>query len=279
MAAGIKNLDASDWYVDDRCIGCGASASVAPGLIVWDGGDARFVRQPANPLEEEAAWKAALVCPTGSIKRRSGGHPPRPFFPEEIAPNVFRCGFNARSSYGAHSYFIRRETGNLLVDSPRFTPHLEKFFDAQGGLSAILLSHRDDVADASRYAERFKAACWIHQEDRRAAPFATNLVVGDSAETILPGLMAIPLPGHSPGSAAFLLENRYLFTGDSLAWDFQTSTLTAFRQYAWSWKRQKESLANLLAFDFEYVFAGHGGSIHLPADEMKGALRSLLSRM
>jgi len=36
------------WRVDDRCIGCGASVSVAPELIVWDGDRVRFARQPSS---------------------------------------------------------------------------------------------------------------------------------------------------------------------------------------------------------------------------------------
>jgi ferredoxin len=111
-----------EWRVDDSCIGRGASVSVAPELIVWSGEQVRFARQPSSAAEEDDAWRAALVCPTGSIKRYGGGSPPKPYFPEEIAQSVFRCGFNARASYGAHSYFVQRSEGNLLIDSPRYDP-------------------------------------------------------------------------------------------------------------------------------------------------------------
>jgi ferredoxin len=77
-----------EWGVDDRCIGCGASVTVAPELIVWDGDRVRFARQPSNAAEEDAAWRAALVCPTGSIKRSGGGSPPKSYFPEEIVHRV-----------------------------------------------------------------------------------------------------------------------------------------------------------------------------------------------
>ena len=46
-----------------------------------------------------------------------------------------------------------------------------------------------------------------------------------------------------------------------------------------SWEHQKRSLKRLLQFHFEYVLAGHGGSIALPADEMRNALRSMLLRL
>jgi len=59
-------------------------------------------------------------------------------FPEEIAQGVFRCGFNARASYGAHSYFLQRSEGNLLIDSPRYIRRFEKFFEERGGIAAVL---------------------------------------------------------------------------------------------------------------------------------------------
>jgi len=62
-----------------------------------------------------------------------------------MTEGAWRCGFNARSSFGAHSYFVARAFGNLLVDSPRYTTPLVKWFEATGGISGILLSHRDDA--------------------------------------------------------------------------------------------------------------------------------------
>ena len=76
------------------------------------------------------------------------------------------------------------------------------------------------------------------------------------------------------------MADRFLFTGDSLNWDFETSALSAFKDYCWySWEHQKRSLERLLQFHFEYVLAGHGGSISLPADEMRNALQSMLLRL
>jgi hypothetical protein len=56
--------------------------------------------------------------------------------------------------------------------------------------------------------------------------------------------------------------------------------LSAFKDYCWySWEHQKRSLECLLQFHFEYVLAGHGGSISLPVDEMRDALQSMLLRL
>src|SRR5712692_5375002 len=180
----------------------------------------------------------------------------------------------------AHSYFVQRSEGNLLIDSPRYIRRLENFFEEHGGIAAVLLTHRDDVCDADKYAARFASGTWIHEADRSAAPFASDIIAGDSPRTILPDVKAIPIPGHTAGSVAFLVADRFLFTGDSLNWDFETSALSAFKDYCWySWEHQKRSLERLLQFHFEYVLAGHGGSISLPADEMRNALQSMLLRL
>ena len=277
-----RNRDSApgDWYVDTLCIDCGASRNVAPGLVIRRNELSIFARQPANAEEELDAWRAALVCPTASISRVSGGRPPRGLFPHELAPGVFRCGYNARASFGAHSYFVRRGTGNLLVDSPRFTRDLVTRFEEMGGVRDVLLTHRDDVADAHRFVEHFGARAWIHEEDRDAAPFASQLLAGTTPFAIREGLVAIPVPGHTPGSVVFLLDASYLFTGDSLAWSFERDDLQAFRDACWySWEEQTRSLSRLAAHRFEWVLAGHGGSMRRDADEMKARLLALVDRM
>lgn len=195
-----RNTDSvpGEWYIDTACINCGASRHVAPELIVERNDKSVFVRQPITPEEQLAVWRAVFVCPTASV--RSETKQPRPnaaIFPQQITSGVWRCGFNARSSFGAHSYFAARPDGNLLIDSPRYAAELVKWFDDAGGIAHILLSHRDDVADADKYARQFGARVWIHREDRSAAPYATDLIDDGSVPSIAAGVRAIPLPGHT----------------------------------------------------------------------------------
>jgi glyoxylase-like metal-dependent hydrolase (beta-lactamase superfamily II) len=221
-----------------------------------------------------------LVCPTASVGTM--GHRPQPpgLFPQELAPGVFRCGYNARSSYGAHSYFVVRHGGNLLVDSPRFTRKVTDAVRAAGGLSTVLLTHQDDVADSDRYADAFGSSVWIHRHDRAAAPYATNLIEGDDPHFIDNGVLAIPTPGHTRGSVVYLVDGKYLFTGDSLAWSFTRGDLLAFRDACWySWTEQASSLQRLAEYRFEWVLAGHGDSICLPAEDLHRRLLALVKRM
>jgi glyoxylase-like metal-dependent hydrolase (beta-lactamase superfamily II) len=56
-----------------------------------------------------------------------------------------------------------------------------------------------------------------------------------------------------------LYRNKYLFTGDHLAWSNNRGGLTAFRDVAWySWREQTKSMKRLLDIRFEWVLPGHG---------------------
>ena len=66
-------------------------------------------------------------------------------------------------------------------------------------------------------------------------------------------------PGHTKGHLCLLFQNRFLFTGDHLAWDRHNRELEAFRDYCWhSWSLQKTSMSRLLEHDFEWILPGHG---------------------
>ena len=49
-------------------------------------------------------------------------------YPEAVegAQGVFYCGYNSEQSFGGSAWLIQRESGNVLVDSPRFDPKLVK---------------------------------------------------------------------------------------------------------------------------------------------------------
>ncbi|PWC54840.1 MBL fold metallo-hydrolase, partial [Azospirillum sp. TSO22-1] len=228
---------------------------------------------PATPEERMQAWRARLACPTASVRTESHEEVPEAVFPEHMCDGVHRLGYNARSSYGTHSFLIRRAAGNLMVDAPRWTRAVVGPLEAWGGISDILLTHRDDIGDAERYARHFDAHVWIHEADRDAAPFADRTIAGIVPVRVHVDLLAIPAPGHTEGSVAYLYDGRCLFTGDTLAWSFERDDLTAWREVCWwSWPEQLRSLRRLCDHRFEWVFAGHGGSRQLPADDMAARL-------
>jgi glyoxylase-like metal-dependent hydrolase (beta-lactamase superfamily II) len=268
-----------DWYVDTDCIDCSASSAVAPGLIAERAGQCVFARQPETADDLVRAWRARLLCPTASIHTERPAKAPPNLFPEHMTGNVYRLGYNARSAWGAHSFAVVRGTRTTMIDAPRWTGAVVHQLEAWGGLSDILLTHRDDVGDAARYAAHFKSRVWIHEADRDAARFATDIIAGRDTVAIDADWLALPVPGHTRGSVAYL-HGGCLFTGDSLAWSFEDDDLAAWRDVCWwSWPEQTASLRRLLDHPFEWVFAGHGASGHLPAGEMRARLAALVERM
>ena len=272
-----------DWFVDTTCIDCDAARQVAPGLVGTDAsGRSIFLRQPETDDDVRMAWRAVEVCPTRSVGHLTIRRPSEPVFPHDLGNGVFRLGHNARSSFGAHSYLVTRPVGNVMIDSPRWTREVYEPLDDRGGLATILLSHRDDVADADRYAERFGAEVWIHADDRVAAPYATGLIEGTDPVTLREDIVAFPVPGHTKGSVLYLVDGHLLFSGDSLAWNPRHEQLMAFRDACWySWPEQRSSLSRFAesGLSFDRLFCGHGWSHDAPAATFAASLRDLVARM
>lgn len=272
---------AGDWYADTRCIACDVARHYAPDLIgADDRGLSVVLRQPRTADDELELWRAALACPTQSIGTRSRQQAPPGVFPYPLTDDVSLCGYNAESSFGAHSYLVERAAGNLLVDSPRFTRRLVEPIGERGGLAHVLLSHQDDVADHDRWADRFGARTWIHASERHAAPTATDLIEGDEPVQVDDGLLAVPAPGHTRGSVCYHLDERYLFTGDTLAWDPGGDRLDVFPGATWySWDELGRSIARLAALRVEWVLPGHGMWHHVGFEAYAEQMAHLAGRM
>jgi len=252
---------AGEWFVDTRCIACDVARHWAPDLIGEDDEGLSFVkRQPETVEEEQQMWLAAEACPTRSIGNRVRRRPPEAPFPHELTPGVWALGHNSPDSFGAHSYLAATASGNVMIDSPELTRSLTGAVDDLGGVRHVLLTHRDDVADADRWADRYGARVWIHEADAGAAPFATDIVEGDEPVEVEPGMWAVPIPGHTRGSMAFHFEVGWLFTGDSLHWNREHERLDVFPGATWfSWERLSESMDVLADLPLvEWVFPGHG---------------------
>jgi len=271
-----------EWFVDSTCIDCDTCRQIAPQVFGEASGYSYVREQPRSAGEERAANHALLACPTGSIGTRGPNQAKaaREDFPLHVDGDVFYCGFASPKSFGGSSYFIRHADGNWLVDSPKFLPPLVRRLETLGGLKYIFLTHQDDVADADRFASHFGGQRIIHRLDLESQPDAERVLEGDKPLELAPGFVAIPTPGHTAGHLVLLLADRYLFTGDHLAWDRDDHRLIAFRNYCWhSWTEQRQSMARLLDFRFEWVLPGHGQRVQLSAEAMRHELKDLVQRM
>ena len=274
-----------DFYVDDSCIDCDACRQLAPTVFRDHGDQSSVYRQPATEGEVLRALMALAACPTSSIgtSRRYDVRAGIDAFPKRVDGNVYFCGFTSESSFGAWSYLVRRpgaEGGNVLVDSPRFNRQLVRRIESLGGVATIFLTHRDDVADHEAYARKFGARRVMHADDGAARYGVERVIEGDGEVRLDADLVVIPTPGHTRGHAVLLYKNKYLFTGDHLAWSPARHTLMAFRSACWySWPTQTRSMENLLGYSFEWVLPGHGRIHHDTAAAMRGHLERCVEWM
>jgi glyoxylase-like metal-dependent hydrolase (beta-lactamase superfamily II) len=263
-----------------RAASIATRAGRSPRRPFGDGSPTSFVQvQPRNENERHLAALAQLACPVGAI---GAATPPTKddlaSFPLRIDGDVYYCGYNAEESFGANSYLVVHPAGNWLIDSPRYVGALVKKIEALGGLRYIFLTHRDDCADAPRYARRFGAQRIIHRADLSAQPDAEIIADGEDPVALAPDFTIVPTPGHTRGHCV-LLHREYLFTGDHLDYDRDRKTLAAWQGVCWySWPRQLESIARLRAYKFSWVLPGHGQRVHQPPAEMRRQLDAIVKR-
>lgn len=266
------NVDGS-FFVDDTCIDCDLCRQIAPDTFTFGDGPCSVVfRQPETSFGEQRAAMALVACPTGSIGTTRKIEPGRlrNAYPEVIQDDVYFCGYASRSSFGSASYLILRPQGNVLVDSPRFARILVRRLEDMGGISLMFLTHRDDVADHDKFRHHFGCERIIHRDERIGVE---RLLEGSEAVVLDSDLVAIPTPGHTKGHAVLLYQDRYLFSGDHLAWSPRYDQLIAFRRHNWySWPETIRSMERLADRPFEWVLPGHGRRAFFPAGEMRARL-------
>jgi glyoxylase-like metal-dependent hydrolase (beta-lactamase superfamily II) len=260
-----------DLYVDETCIDCDTCRRIEPSVFVEGRSFSYVGRQPENDAERQRSLMALVACPTGSIGTvsRADARPAIAAYPEAVAENVSFCGFTSPDSFGAWSWLVERPEGNVLVDSPRAANPLVNEIERRGGVSLLFLTHKDDVADHARFAKRFGCERVLHERDVTADTRAVERkLVGEEPVELAPDLVAIPAPGHTRGHAVLLYREKFLFTGDHLAWSARANGLIAFRDACWfSWSEQIRSMEKLLDYRFEWVLPGHGWLHNAPSAE------------
>ncbi len=278
-----QNVDGA-FFVDQTCISCSNCRDLAPQNFASAGDYFAVFNQPKTDSERAMSLDALVCCPVGAIGIQSenkGEYDIKKaieLVPKEIANSsakVFYLGFNSPDSYGGKSYFIKSESGNWMVDSPKFTRHLVDWIKSQGGLSHIFLTHRDDVAQAGDYAKEFGAKRIIHQDDLDAEPDSEIVLEGVEPVSFDSNIIIIPQPGHTKGHCMLLFNEQFLFTGDVLTADKENKL--AQGSYCWySWKVQQESLAKLAQFKFSVTLPSHGRSVVATQKLMSEQLRAII---
>jgi glyoxylase-like metal-dependent hydrolase (beta-lactamase superfamily II)/ferredoxin len=270
-----------DLYVDASCIDCDLCRQLAPAVFARsDEHDQSYVAvQPGDEVTRHRALMALVTCPTSSIgmTRKLDTRAAARAFPERIAGDVYFCGYASADSYGASSWLVAREDGNLLIDSPRAATTLMDRIAALGGVHWMFLTHRDDVADHAAWHARFGCERVIHEADRVRG---VERVI-DGPTELAPDLAIVPVPGHTRGSCVLIAGETYAFTGDHVWASDDGTELEAGRDVCWySWPEQKRSMAGLAEYRFTHVLPGHGRRfVAASADAMRAELRRLAAAM
>lgn len=113
---------------------------------------------------------------------------------------------------------IRTPEGNILWD-------VVSYIDAEtidkvkglGGIKAIVVSHPHFYSSHIQWARAFQCPVYISSEDLRwtTTPSAHRRALTETETEIIPGVKAIKLGGHFPGSSVLLFDGR-LFIADTL---------------------------------------------------------------
>lgn len=273
-----------DFYVDSTCIDCDTCRWMVPEVFNSAGGQSAVYHQPEDEKERLRSLQALLACPTssiGTVEKPKDIKDAQQSFPIPVADNVYHCGYHSENSYGAASYFIQRPEGNVLVDSPRFTPPLVKRLEEMGGIRYLYLTHQDDVADHQKYAEHFGCKRILHSDDITNGTRDVEMqLTGSEPFQLDQDLLIIPVPGHTKGHTVLLYNNKFLFTGDHLAWSDQHNQLIAFRSACWySWSELLKSMRKLANYSFDWVLPGHGRRYHADAKTMHQQMQQCIAWM
>ena len=263
-----------DFFVDSTCIDCDTCRWMAPETFTEIKEQSAVFQQPSSAEQKSKAAQALLSCPTASIGYLGKDldlKQTQTEFPLLIEEDVYHCGYHSKDSYGAASYLIKRAEGNILVDCPRFSLPLVKRLEELGGIKYIFLSHRDDVCDHQKYHDHFKAPRIIHKlELCKSIPEAEILIEHNHDEQLTDDLLIISVPGHSHGDLALLYREKFLFSGDHLAYSPELKNLYAFKGYNWnSWEVQIQSVSKLANYNWSWLLPGHGRRAHASPEQMK----------
>jgi glyoxylase-like metal-dependent hydrolase (beta-lactamase superfamily II)/rhodanese-related sulfurtransferase len=120
------------------------------------------------------------------------------------------------------SYIVASGSAAMVIDPSR---HLERYRTLVEEQCATLTRvidthlHADHISGAPQMAQLFGVPYHIRLDDAAGAKFSyhslddgTRLALGSSVVEII----AIHTPGHTPGSASLLVNEKYLLTGDTL---------------------------------------------------------------
>ena len=143
---------------------------------------------------------------------------------EKVSSHLYRSATEdpfGRGDLLTHAFLLWRESGNFLIYSSGQLEKDEAELRDFRGISRQYLNHRDEAAAHCDWvSETFGSRLICHEAEQNTITKKCTVheTFADATE-IAEDLIAIPTPGHCPGSTCFLRRGpdaRYLFTGDTI---------------------------------------------------------------
>ena len=175
-------------------------------------------------------------------------------------------------------FLIKGKDNYIAVDAgmnkDRITAELNKLNIDPNTISTVFLTHSD--FDHIGGVDLFKnAKVYLPEEEKQLVNGETHRffifydnkldcdyeLIRDGQAINVEGLSirSIATPGHTPGSVCYLIDSKYLFTGDNLS--LKQGKVAIFSDvFNMDSKIQKESISRLKELEgVTYIFSGHHG--------------------
>ena len=182
---------------------------------------------------------------------------------QEIIPDVLTWSrFSERHGYDFNGHLVRHPDGDVCVDPVEpSAADLDQL--AAIGATRVVLTNRNHTRAANLLRARLGARTVIHPKDAdyargQGAEIDESLQVGDRVGP----LRVVGVPGKSPGEIALFWEERKLLIAGAAVIGNPPGRCSLLPEKLMDDPAQlKQSLAELLALDFDILLMGDGVSI------------------
>jgi len=181
----------------------------------------------------------------------------------EIVEGVYTWSrFAEPQGYDFNGYFLRHETGNMVIDPVEPEPPDLEFL-VQETVTTILLTNRNHSRAANQVRGATGAQTGIHSSDSDYAQKQGCVIdVAISVGELWGPLLIIPAAGKSPGEVVLHWpERRILFVGDAVIGNPPGKLSLLPEEKLDDPARLRESLRALCAVDFDCLLTGDGQPI------------------
>jgi glyoxylase-like metal-dependent hydrolase (beta-lactamase superfamily II) len=194
-------------------------------------------------VQPDSPQKGNFIFPQSSPSNRRPAalKPPRP-----VLESIFAFPPN-RDTLGGTAYFIVENAANLLIDCPAWNETNEQFLREQGGVSALLITHRGGIGRAREIQEAMKCKILIQEQEAYLLP-GLDVIAFQHELTLSSHCCAIWTPGHSPGSSCIYYRSAggVLFSGRHLLPNQQGEPVPLRTSKTFHWPRQIQSVQSLI---------------------------------